>query len=329
MKKIRCLLCLVLMLVLTALCLCALPLRAAAEETESSAASSASSASDSPLYGKSVLFVGDSICSANCEMDDPKHQEHRGWSGRIELSDGIIRTDNSRSGASVSNCRLGNIILMQLQKESGKQFDLIVLHGGVNDAWDGIAVGEISETGKYDSSTFAGGLETLFSYAKEAFPDAKLCYLINYRLPAADRGAKLKDMSEYFNMAKSICDKWEIPYLDMYDDEEINRALDVAGGTTYLYDHIHPSSAGYDVLAPYIAAFLRSLYEPEEPVVSEDEEESKTAGTPSETLSAPGPHTEEKNDFVKILLITIGGIVILGTIVLLAMRLGGKSKENS
>lgn len=48
----------------------------------------------------------------------------------------------------------------------------MILQGGTNDGWDNAPVGEMTAADKktgFDPSTFAGGLETLFSYAKRSF----------------------------------------------------------------------------------------------------------------------------------------------------------------
>lgn len=228
-------------------------------------AAAAEQAKPSPLKDLNVLFVGDSICEAYVEWNTLGYtKEFCGWAARIEKSDGIHGTNYSKSGASLSNCRGTNTILAQLQKAAGKKFDLVVLHGGVNDAWDGAPVGKM-ETGfdaSFDKTTFGGGLEATIAYAKKTFPDAKLCFVINFALPAATKGVSLTDMSAYFALAKKICDKWNVPYLDLYNNNEVNTALQVATSKTYLHDHIHPTSKGYDVLSPYIAEFLRSLYTP-------------------------------------------------------------------
>ncbi|MBR7165535.1 MAG: hypothetical protein IKD18_04570 [Clostridia bacterium] len=59
--------------------------------------------------------------------------------------------------------------------------DFVMLHGGVNDAWS----------------------------------KAKIGYLINFQLPAANKGY-LSDMMDYVEMTKKICNKWGISYFDMY-----------------------------------------------------------------------------------------------------------------
>ena len=52
-------------------------------------AGTAGAAESGPLFGKKVLFVGDSICEAQCEWHDPVYARTIGWAGRILQSYGM------------------------------------------------------------------------------------------------------------------------------------------------------------------------------------------------------------------------------------------------
>ena len=217
-------------------------------------------ADQNPLAEKSILFVGDSICYAHVERST-EYADKAGWAGRIGTANGMDWMNNSVSGASVSNCRGTKTVLAQIEKSATRQYDLVILHGGVNDAWDKAPVGEMTsgfDPAKFDVSTFAGGLEMTIWKAVTSFPAAQLGYIVNFRLPKA-KVESLHDMSAYFELAKKICDKWSVPYLDLYNDEEINKKLEVSTSTTYLYDSIHPSTAGYEVLYPVVEAWVKEL----------------------------------------------------------------------
>lgn len=150
-------------------------------------------------------------------------------------------TNKGLDGASVSNVRGDNTILAQLQSAKGKTYDFVILQGGTNDGWDNAPVGEMTAADKktgFDPSTFAGGLETLFSYAKRSFPTARIGYIINYQTPTKAYGT-LDDMSAYYDLAKKICDKWEIPYLDLYNNAEINQKVLQMTSGRFAGDKIH------------------------------------------------------------------------------------------
>ena len=80
---------------------------------------------------------------------------------------------------------------------------------------------------------------------------------MNFKAPNCANG-NISDMSAYFAEAKKICEKWDIPYLDMYNNAEITAALDFTTKTN-TNDYIHPTGKGYDVLYPFIAAWMETL----------------------------------------------------------------------
>lgn len=226
-----------------------------------------------PLTGKSALFVGDSICHG--VKDTPT--DHYGWAGRIGEANGMDWVNNGESGYSVSTCRASNygVIVDKLTEYKNRSFDYVLLHGGVNDAWDAVAVGEITDgydPAAFDVSTFAGGLEdliykTYYYYGRKA----TVGYLCNFTMPAASN-ANLNDMSAYFDIAKEICDKWNVRYFDMYNNSKVNADLKVST-STYLPDYIHPNKGGYDILSPMIEGFMKTLtktYAPDYEVPEDD-----------------------------------------------------------
>lgn len=185
------------------------------------AVSAATSAveTDNPLYQKSALFVGDSVCEAYCEWDAKGSRNASGWAGRIMAWNSMTGVNIGLSGASISNVRGSNTVINQLVGQKGNSYDYIIIEGGANDAWDVAPIGEMTTgyNSDFDVTTFAGGLEETFKYAKENFPNSIIGYIVTFQMPSANYGA-LSDMSGYFSMAKQICDKWEIPYLDLYFD---------------------------------------------------------------------------------------------------------------
>lgn len=210
-------------------------------------------AKDSPLYGKTALYVGDSISYGAGE------DTHRGWAGRIGAKYAMKTDNNSVSGTSLSVSRPGRIIT-QLKQAKNNTYDYVILHGGVNDAWDSVKVGKMSgsfDLASFDTGTFAGGLEELFYHAVQYFPLSRIGYIFNFRI-TLDSG-NLADMSAYFDVAKQICQKWGIPYLDLYNDDNINTNVLKNTTTEYLLDLVHPNAAGYNLLTPYIAAWMETL----------------------------------------------------------------------
>lgn len=213
----------------------------------------------SVLSGKKALFCGDSICAAS--VYDYPDCTRWGWAGRISSASGLSYINLGRDGASLSTCREDNRILTQIQNAKEESFDLVVLHGGVNDAWDSCAVGKISEgfdVSGFDTATCAGGLEELFSNAKKYFPNAKICFIANFSTPSSTIG-RLSDMDEYFTEIIKGCEKWGIPCLDLYNDRDFAEKFKVAEKVNTA-DFVHPVGKGYDLLYPVVMAFLEKQF---------------------------------------------------------------------
>ncbi|MBQ5838346.1 MAG: SGNH/GDSL hydrolase family protein [Clostridia bacterium] len=272
---------------------------------------------ESPLYQKKVLFVGDSITEARCEWNQGKTIV--GWPGRIIEGNDMLGINKGVSGASVSNCRGGNTILAQLQAERKNNYDFVIIHGGVNDAWDAAPVGTITEgfDAKFDFSTFAGGLETTFKFAKETFTDAQFGYIINFKINRAGIG-KLTDMTEYFDMAKQICEKWQIPYIDLYTDEDFNNNQLQYKRTTNLPDLIHPNSKGFDIIAPVINDWMETIPTYYEDLNKPEEESSEVISEPvSEPVSdlVSEPAIDNEGDSNLIIYIICGAVVLVAIVI--------------
>lgn len=223
--------------------------------------------SQSVLYKKSAVFVGDSICYGAYD-----NAAHKAWGGRIGDTYQMTWYNDGISATAIHGGRTHGQIVNQLGVHASAEMDYVIMQGGVNDAWDCVTVGTVTEgydPAQFDNSTFAGGLENLFYTARRLYPNATYGFIINFTMPAANESyGTLRDMSAYFNMAKQICDKWKIPYLDLYNDHDFCNNVLKTGETTYLPDNIHPNAAGYELLAPKIAAWMETLTRQEIPGVT-------------------------------------------------------------
>ena len=233
------------------------------------------------LAGKTLLFAGDSI-SAGYKDEANADASLKAWAKRLADNYSMEVTLAAQSGSPLSTIREPDrpAIVNQLHENKGGSFDYVILQGGVNDAMGtatdnskeaAAPVGEMSNSFvnyAFDTSTFAGALENLFYYAKSYFPEAKVGYIITFATPLSTHGGYTADtdsMRLYWNMAKAICEKWGVSYLDLFDGTtedgqsysydilKVDTATNFYGGG---YDYIHLNSMGYDLTAPYVAKWL-------------------------------------------------------------------------
>ena len=236
--------------------------------------------SNSPLKGKKMLFMGDSISYGSGDGASP-FRTGRAWAGRIQDWTGAITTNASVSGAKasfVSGDDKAKWLYTQFNSNKNKEFDIIVMHGGVNDARHNRKVGEILDTDDASKlnkamDTYVGGLQWLFYNVKKEQPNAKLFFIANHRLDGHSTG-NAKNMSPYFDMAKQLCEKYGIIFIDLYNNKELNDKLETTT-TKYLPDTLHLNAAGYDIITPYIISALEAgLTAPVEPETTVPETEA-------------------------------------------------------
>lgn len=239
----------------------------------------------SPLNGLKALFMGDSISYGAGDTLSYKHTG-RAWAGRIQDMTGLITTNASVSGAKASFITgddTAKWLFNQYEPNKNNKYDIVVMHGGVNDARHERAVGSISSsddeaTLKGKANTYLGGLQYLFYTVKKTQPDATLFFIANHRLDGHTTG-KAKDMSAYFDSAKALCEKYGIIFIDLYNNKELNDKLETST-KKYLPDTLHLNSAGYDIITPYIISALEAEFKSTTPET-----------TAEETTAAPAPET--------------------------------------
>lgn len=161
-----------------------------------------------PYIGKTIVAFGDSIVA--------------GWGWKEGT--GIIQPlkekypdatwiNKAESGANmaVTSSPAHTPIVNQITSYTGAA-DAIILNGGVNDANSNISVGNIS-TGyddSFDETTFCGAMESAIQYLMTNYPEAVKLFLIPHSF-AKDNSY----VDGIYEKAIEICEKWEVPYLDM------------------------------------------------------------------------------------------------------------------
>ncbi len=247
------------------------------------------------------LVVGDSLCSAAADPTD------KGWRGRIVRDYGVITSYSAQGGSALSTIRYlkensdsnldtdTNInsrqcIVNQINewRDSDLSFEYILLEGGGNDCSQSAQVGyyenddpngkKLFNPTSYDpkdfapESTYIGGLERAIYSAIKTYGDtAAIGYMSVYDGPYYGTDSAFSGMGNYFQYAKEVCDKWGIPYLDLFSiltEDKFNSRPSTEGKPNYdpnglTTDGIHANADGYDVMQEYIGPFVTGIV-PEE-----------------------------------------------------------------
>ena len=239
------------------------------------------------FYGKEALFIGDSISYGSYDTPPTYRNPSASWARRLAQATGLIPTNISYPGASVGKTEKEGVtwmydLLRNQMRISIKTFDMIVFHGGVNDARQDVPVGEALPATTDRSilasderiATFAGSLQLMFHDAKthKYWQNAELYYVANFQM--VPESVKGKDMNEYFEQAKLLCAEYGVHYIDLYNDVELYETFDIES-TDVMPDLIHPTAPSYDILFPAVLRLFNETVPAveEAPVVEETVEE--------------------------------------------------------
>lgn len=199
--------------------------------------------SSSPYKDKTIVAFGDSVFA--------------GWGWKEGT--GIIQplkekyTDatwinKAESGANmaVTSSPAHTPIVNQITSYTGAA-DAIILNGGVNDKNNGLPIGSIETNydASYNTSTFCGALERSLQYIMDRYPLAVKLYIIPHSF-AKDNSY----VDSIYSKAIEICDKWNMPCLDMRKYSQI--AMTSVNKDKYTYnpnskkgDGVHPNEIWY------------------------------------------------------------------------------------
>ena len=204
------------------------------------------------LIGKSALYFGDSICYG---------EGYRGgYAKLISENNNMTYINKGVSGATITR-RDGISCILDTVLNSNDTADYIILEGGTNDAGGFQEFGEITTgyTAALNETTFCGAVESLLKNSLIKWHDKKICFILTtntYRRP---------DQKHYFDTIKQICEKWSVPYLDLYTKGRLNTNIEIMKNTYTsdwqgTPDGLHPNEQGYKLFyVDQITEFLKTI----------------------------------------------------------------------
>lgn len=152
-------------------------------------------------------------------------------------------------------------IVTQIKNYTGVA-DAIIFDGGVNDINSNIPVGSIESVydASYNTGTFCGAMESALQYIMDTYPLAIKVYIIPHSF-AKDNSY----LDGIYSKAIEICEKWNMPYLDMRKYSQIamtakNKNKYTRNPNTNVGDGVHPTEEWYRTFySPVLDQFLRKL----------------------------------------------------------------------
>ena len=181
---------------------------------------------DSPLEGKTVLFLGSSVTrGAKSQGQSLADYTATRLGANVikEAVDGTTLVDNGSS--SYIQRMIANV-------DTSQQIDLVVVQLSTNDATKGMPLGEIGD----GTDTITGAMEYIASYAKQTWG----CPVVFYTNTRYEGG----DYESMVSRAKELAERGEIGLIDLWSSDEFNDITDEQR-SLYMNDRIHPFKAGY------------------------------------------------------------------------------------
>ena len=201
---------------------------------------------DSPIKGKTVIFLGSSVTYGYGSMGVS-------FADFLEKTDGIIAIKEAVSGTTLVDVKDNSYVSRMKTIDKNINADAFVCQLSTNDATKEMLLGEIIESydiNDFDTQTIAGAIEYIIAYAQNTWN----CHVVFYTQAKydSDHYAKMLDL------LLKIQDKWQITVIDFWNDAEINNITEDQR-KLYLIDHIHPTKAGYKEW--WLPIFQETLYE--------------------------------------------------------------------
>lgn len=208
-----------------------------------------------------MLFTGDSICAGFIDNGDGTYGKQYGWAEIIKENNPSITMKNYGAGGTTIATldTTTNSILQRLDTMHTEypEADWIVLEGGVNDCYSSkIELGDVTQdySSPLDVTTFCGALESLFKKSIEYWSGKKICFIVTFKVPTA------VGFKNYMDKAKEICEKWSIPYIDLYSKSGLEFNVKyMKDNYSYNQGGLHPNIEGYEIITPKIEAWMKSL----------------------------------------------------------------------
>lgn len=206
---------------------------------------------------KIILFQGDSITDVNRIREIPTHLGY----GYPNLTAAEISYENPEQYVFINRGVSGDRII-DLQARIKRDMinlapDVISILIGVNDVWH-----EIAEKNGLSTVKFEMMYDLLIEEVKQAVPNVKLMILEPFVLKGEATEKSWKQfydgVAEKAEAAKRISEKYEITFIQLQD--KFNAAAKSTSPSFWLYDGVHPTIAGHELIKREWLKAFKSLF---------------------------------------------------------------------
>lgn len=244
------------------------------------------------LFGKKIIWDGDSIAADN-------EWNSTGWRTRIQIPNNMVGVNYSRGGSTFTSNLDGLDVIYNMSMRidtiisEQNDCDYFVFDGGTNDAdrigrivaynadqTDYVLIDRANYpakfgswnnkdfSGNYDINTYCGAIESYIYKILNKYKGKKIGFIIAPKMGTTS--LTFFNKLEYFKEAIRICQKWGIPYIDLWRESWMNPNLpnqwnnqldkngNVDAGNFYL-DGQHPAPNGYDYISKLINNWINNL----------------------------------------------------------------------
>lgn len=203
----------------------------------------------SPLEGKHILFLGSSVTYGAASQGVS-------FADYIAARNGCTITKEAVSGTTLVDSGVESYIARLKKMDQSAAADLFVCQLSTNDATQKKPLGRVSDSfdkDAYDTSTVAGAIEYIISYAKDTWG----CSVMFYTNPRYDS----QEYAAMVELLQEIREKWGIAVIDMWNDGGFNE-ITPEQRSLYMADSIHPTKAGYlEWWTPYMEKVIFEVIE--------------------------------------------------------------------
>ena len=205
------------------------------------------SSNSASLFGKKIVYDGDSICDG--------YASGGGYASIIASLCGCTAINQAVGGARLCAVSDRHSVVNNISNLP-KDGDLYCFQGGINDWWANTPLGTFNQgdyTGTVDPATIYGAMETIFRYALTNFVGKPVCFVITHKIQnnAYSNNTNGNTFWDYRKAMIDVCEKYSIPYYDVFTKSGLNGWNDVqnntylTGNSSGTGDGIHPNAEGY------------------------------------------------------------------------------------